>query len=57
MQKCLAFDIVNDNVLDFFDREKMVKLKPSLQIAGLPEINDMVLDGQIELQIGLKLPF
>lgn len=57
MQKCLSFEIVNDNVLDFFDREKMVKLKPSLQIAGLPEINDMVLDGQIELQIGLKLPF
>lgn len=57
LYKCLSFEIVNDNVLDFFDRDKTVKLKPSLTIASLPEVNDIVLDGQIELQIGLKLPF
>lgn len=57
LYKCMSFEVINDNVLDFFDREKLVKLKPSLTVAGLPEINDMVLDGQIELQIGLKLPF
>jgi hypothetical protein len=57
LNKMSSVSIINDNVLDFFDREKHIKLKPSLVIAKLPEINEMVFDGQIELQIGLKLPF
>lgn len=57
MYKCIQFDILEDDIIDILKPNTDVKLKPSLSIANLPAINDLKLDGQIEMQIGLKLPF
>ena len=56
-QKCLNFEIVNGDILDLIKDKQSVKLKPFLNINSLPAISELKLDGQIELQIGLKLPF
>ena len=55
--KCLQFDIIDNNILDLLTSNKSLKLKPILTIASIPAITDLKLDGVIELQIGLKLPF
>lgn len=57
MYKCIQFDILEDDVIDILKPNTNVLLKPSLSIASLPAVNELKLDGQIELQIGLKLPF
>lgn len=57
LYKCIVFDILEDNIIDILKPNTNVKLKPALSIASLPAINDLRLDGQIEMQIGLKLPF
>ncbi len=57
IQKCLLFDIIENNLIDLLNPGSMIKLKPTLSIATLPEVNDLKLDGEISLQIGLKLPF
>lgn len=57
MYKCIQFDILEDDIIDILKPNTDVKLKPSLSIANLPAINDLKLDGQIEMKIGLKLPF
>ncbi len=57
MFKCIQFDILEDNIIDILHPNTNVKLKPSLSIVSLPAINDLRLDGQVEMQIGLKLPF
>lgn len=57
MYKCIQFDILEDDIIDILKPNTNVKLKPTLSIASLPAINDLRLDGQIEMQIGLKLPF
>ncbi|MBY0412727.1 MAG: hypothetical protein K2Q18_01110 [Bdellovibrionales bacterium] len=55
--KCLQFDILEDNLIDILKPNTNIKLRPSLSISSLPAINDLKLDGEIEMQIGLKLPF
>lgn len=55
--KCIQFDIMSDNILDLLKAHTAIKLKPTLRIAHLPAITDLKLDGVIEMQIGLKLPF
>lgn len=57
MYKCIQFDILEDNIIDILRPNTNIKLKPSLSIAALPAINELRLDGQIEMQIGLALPF
>lgn len=57
LYKCIQFDILEDNIIDILKPNTNVMLKPSLSIGDLPAINDLRLDGQIEMQIGLKLPF
>jgi hypothetical protein len=57
LYKCIQFDIVNDNLLDLLEPNSSIKLQPTLAIVGLPAVNNIKLDGLIELQIGLKLPF
>jgi hypothetical protein len=57
MYKCLQFDILEDNLIDLLKPNTNIKLKPSLTIGALPDVSDLKLDGQVELQIGLKLPF
>jgi hypothetical protein len=55
--KCMLFEIQNDNILDLLEPNSKLKLQPTLSIASLPAVTDIKLDGVIELQIGLKLPF
>ncbi|MBC7711915.1 MAG: hypothetical protein H7177_01150 [Rhizobacter sp.] len=57
LYKCLAFDILEDNLLDVLKPNSNIKLKPALSIGKLPDVNDIKLDGVVEMQIGLKLPF
>ncbi|MBC7537429.1 MAG: hypothetical protein H7281_01305 [Bacteriovorax sp.] len=57
LSKCIQFDIVSDNILGLLKANTTLKLKPTLTIAGLPAVTDLKLDGVIEMQIGLKLPF
>jgi hypothetical protein len=55
--KCLDFRIAEGNVLSLIKDVQSVKVKPTLSISSFPNIDELKLDGQIELQIGLKLPF
>ncbi|MGZ3809037.1 MAG: hypothetical protein ACXVCE_13200, partial [Bacteriovorax sp.] len=57
MYKCIQFDVLEDNLIDILKPNTDVLLKPSLSVSGLPAVNELKLDGQIELRIGLKLPF
>lgn len=57
MYKCIQFDVFTDNVLDIVTPNTTLKLKPYLSVGSIPAVTDLKLDGQIELQIGLKLPF
>lgn len=57
LYKCLQFDILEDNILDILKPNTNIRLKPSLSIASLPDISDIKLDGTVEMQVGLKLPF
>jgi hypothetical protein len=57
LYKCLQFDILEDNLIDILKPNSNIKLSPSLSITNLPAVNDLKLDGEIEMQIGLKLPF
>ena len=55
--KCLKFNIMSDNLIDILKSNTPLKLKPSLSIGAIPAVTDLKLDGVIEMQIGLKLPF
>lgn len=55
--KCLDFVVENGNILDLIKDADSVKLKPTLSISSFPKVNDIRLDGDVDLQIGLKLPF
>lgn len=55
--KCLDFIVENGNILDLIKDADTVKIKPTLSISSLPKINEIRLDGDVALQIGLKLPF
>lgn len=57
LYKCLQFEILEDNLLDTLKPNTNVKLKPTLSVASLPDVSDLKLDGVVEMQIGLKLPF
>lgn len=57
LYKCLQFDILEDNLIDILKPNTNIKLKPTLSITGLPDVDDIKLDGVVEMQIGLKLPF
>lgn len=57
MYKCIQFEILEDNLIDLLTPNSNLLLKPSLTIDALPAVNNLTLDGEIELKIGLKLPF
>lgn len=57
LTKCIQFDIITDNILPLLQANTSLKLKPTLTINSLPAVNDLKLDGVVEMQIGLKLPF
>lgn len=54
---CLDFAVQNGNILDLIKNTSSLKIVPVLTIAKLPEESDLIIDGEINLQIGLKLPF
>ncbi len=56
--KCLDFSIPDGNILDLIkNNSQSIILKPKISIGSIPKVSELILDGQIELQIGLKLPF
>lgn len=56
--KCIDFSIDDGNVFDLLkNNSESIILKPALSIVSIPKVTELRLDGQIELQIGLKLPF
>lgn len=55
--KCLDFIIENGNILPLIKNIDNVKLNPALSISSLPNINELRLDGDVDLKIGLQLPF
>ncbi|MGZ3809371.1 MAG: hypothetical protein ACXVCE_14905, partial [Bacteriovorax sp.] len=56
-QKCLDFNVVNGDIFDLIKDVPSVKVNPTLTITSLPKVTELKLDGEIDLQIGLKLPF
>ncbi len=56
-QRCLDFKIANGDLFDLIKNSSIIPVKPTLAISSLPAITDLRIDGQIEMQIGLKLPF
>lgn len=56
--KCIDFKIDDGNVYDLLkNNQDSIILKPGLSIVSIPKITELRLDGHIELQIGIKLPF
>lgn len=55
--ECLDFVVQNSNVLDLVKETDQLKIVPTLAISKIPEEDQLILDGEISLQIGLKLPF
>lgn len=55
--KCLDFIVEKGDILDLIKDVNSLKIKPALSISSLPKINELRLDGDVDLQIGLKLPF
>lgn len=56
-QRCLDFTIIDGNVFDLVKNSNVIPLKPTLSISAIPRVTELKIDGQIEMQIGLKLPF
>ena len=44
-------------MIDLLKPNTDIQVKPTLSVGSLPDVSDIKLDGEIELQIGLKLPF
>lgn len=55
--KCLEFSIIDGNIFELVKSSKIIRLKPALKIASIPDVTELKIDGHIELRIGLKLPF
>lgn len=55
--KCIEFHVTDGDIFDLVKSGKTIPLKPTLSISSLPAVEDLKLDGEIDLQIGLKLPF
>jgi hypothetical protein len=57
LYKCLDFMIEHPDILLLMRDANGLNLIPSLAISNLPKTNEFKLDGEIDLQIGIKLPF
>lgn len=56
-QTCLDFTIIDGDILDLVKDSPTISLNPKLAISTIPKVSELKIDGQIEMQIGLKLPF
>jgi hypothetical protein len=54
---CMEFIVVNGDVLDLVKATDVLKISPVMSISKLPNLDSLKLNGDIDLQIGLKLPF
>jgi hypothetical protein len=57
LYKCISFDIIKGDITNLLLTNKSVTFKPALNINSFPKVSDLVLDGSVELEIGLKTPF
>jgi hypothetical protein len=57
MYKCIQFEVLEDNLIDMLKPNSNIYLKPALSVGSLPDVTDLKLDGEIEIRIGLRLPF
>lgn len=55
--KCLEFEVHQDNLLKLIDQNQSLTLIPLLAIRNLPKVTDLKIQGQVDLHIGIKLPF
>lgn len=55
--KCMDFTVVNGSVMDLVKATDVLKINPSMTISKLPNMDSLKLNGDIDLRIGLKLPF
>ena len=56
--KCIDFRVADGDIFDLIkNNSQSIILKPTLSIGSIPKVTDLKIDGQIDLQIGLKLPF
>lgn len=55
--KCIEFIVQDGNVLDLIKDTNVLKIDPVMSISRLPDFTTLKLDGDVDLQIGLKLPF
>jgi len=56
LYKCMVFEVHEGNLLKLIEGKREIRVKPLLSVAHLPEVTDLKIKGQVELQIGLKLP-
>lgn len=57
LYKCLEFEVHEQNLLILIEDQQKLTLRPLLSIRALPKVTDLKIQGQVELQIGIKLPF
>ncbi len=55
--KCLVFEIFTENLFDIVKPGEKIQFKPNLSVEAIPAVTDLRIDGQIELQIAIRLPF
>ena len=56
LYKCMVFEVHEGNLLKLIEGKTELRVKPLLSVAHLPQVTDLKIKGQVELQIGLKLP-
>lgn len=54
---CMMFTVRNGSVLDLVKDTNTLKINPTMTIVRIPVLDELKLDGEIDLQVGLKLPF
>lgn len=55
--KCIEFEIGDADFTKEILSQKGLSLRPDLTITTIPKVTEMRLDGSVEMQIGLRLPF
>jgi len=54
---CLDFKILNGDIFEMIKNNQVIKIDPIITVSSFPTSDELILNGEIDLQIGLKLPF
>ncbi len=54
---CLDFTIIDGNIFEMIKDTQVLKIDPIITLSSFPDSDRLLLNGEIDLQIGLKLPF